>query len=74
MIFYIDTQSDFSCQNFHLCCLLYRQSALLSNWDAGEDDRPFRIWPSPLFPEAAVIENTLPLSSQSRLSFLFDSW
>ena len=21
-------------------------------WDAGEDDRPFRLWPSPLFPEA----------------------
>ena len=59
--------------------------------DAGEDDRPFRLWPAPLFPEAMCHdwdfmrllwntvhvpspENTLPLSSQPRLCFLFDSW
>ena len=53
-------------------------------WDAGEDDRPFCLWPLPLFPVAYMsllwntvhvpsTENTLPLSSQRRLSFLFDS-
>ena len=38
-------------------------------WVAGEDGRPFRLWPAPLFPEAIR-----HLSSQRKLSFLLDSW
>ena len=46
---------------------------------AREDDRPFRLWPFPLFPVTSrswlkLHEYTLPLSSQCGLSFLSDSW
>ena len=48
--FWIGIESDFSCQNFHLCCLLDRQPLP----SVGEDDRPFRIWHLPRLPEAIV--------------------
>ena len=49
-------------------------------WDAREDDRPFRLWPCPLFrmwkhpPTWTMCFPPLPHSCQRRLSFLCDSW
>ena len=50
--YYIDTESHFSCQNFPSLSPFSPSVCLAFERDAGEVDRPFRLWLLALFPEA----------------------
>ena len=58
-IFRIGTEfHPFYLKGFLLCCLNFLRaspSVLGFEFSAGEDDRPFRLGPAPLFPEAIVL-------------------